>query len=106
MIGYGFCGIFRDILVRPPKFYYPGELPNVALFNAMHKDPATTKRSLRFFGIVAVCAFIYEWIPQVIMPLLQALPLICYFGAGHWKPYVLGSGRAEVGFVRIISCGL
>ncbi len=24
MIGYGTCGLFRDILVRPPKIYYPG----------------------------------------------------------------------------------
>ncbi|KAG6357961.1 hypothetical protein INS49_013844 [Diaporthe citri] len=25
MIGYAFTGIYRDILVRPPKIYYPGE---------------------------------------------------------------------------------
>lgn len=24
MMGYGFAGLFRDILVRPPKIYYPG----------------------------------------------------------------------------------
>lgn len=24
MIGYCFTGIYRDILVRPPKIYYPG----------------------------------------------------------------------------------
>lgn len=24
MIGYAFTGIYRDILVRPPKIYYPG----------------------------------------------------------------------------------
>lgn len=27
MIGYGFAGLFRDILVRPPRIYYPGVLP-------------------------------------------------------------------------------
>ncbi|KAK7700666.1 hypothetical protein SLS64_010810 [Diaporthe eres] len=53
MIGYAFTGIYRDILVRPPKIYYPGVLPNVALFNAMHKNPSVTKKSLRFFAIVA-----------------------------------------------------
>jgi hypothetical protein len=43
MIGYGLAGLFRDILVRPPMIYYPGVLPNVALFNAMHKNPSVTK---------------------------------------------------------------
>lgn len=98
MIGYGFCGLFRDILVRPPGMYYPGVLPNVSLFNAMHKDPATTKRSLQFFGIVAACTFAYQWLPTVIMPLLASLPLICYFGHGKWKAFAMGSGT--VGFVR------
>lgn len=58
MIRYGFAGIFRDILVRPPKIYYPGVLPNVALFNAMHKNPSVTKNSIRFFTYVAVATFI------------------------------------------------
>jgi hypothetical protein len=61
MIGYGFAGLFRDILVRPPKIYYPGVLPNVALFNAMHKNPAVTRNSIKFFGIVAIIAFTWEW---------------------------------------------
>lgn len=28
MMGYGFAGLFRDILVRPPKIYYPGVVSN------------------------------------------------------------------------------
>jgi hypothetical protein len=60
MIGYGFAGIFRDILVRPPSMYYPGVLPNVSLFNAMHCNPSVTKKSLAFFAYVAVGAFVYE----------------------------------------------
>lgn len=92
MIGYGFAGLFRDILVRPPAIYYPGVLPNVSLFNAMHRNPTVTRSSLKFFGIVAVAAFCYEWFPQVIFPLLASLPLICYFGHGNWIAYILGSG--------------
>jgi hypothetical protein len=97
MIGYGFAGLFRDILVRPPSIYYPGVLPNVALFNAMHRNPTVTKNSLKFFGIVAVCTFCWEWFPTVIFPMLGSLPLLCYFGHGHWITYLLGSG--SYGFV-------
>ncbi|KAL9111260.1 MAG: hypothetical protein Q9227_004338 [Pyrenula ochraceoflavens] len=101
MMGYGFAGLYRDILVRPPKMYYPGVLPNVALFNAMHRDPATTRNSLRFFGIVAVAAFCYEWFPSLIWPLLGSLPLVCYFGHGHWKAWVLGSGTYGFGVLDL-----
>lgn len=66
MIGYGFAGLFRDILVRPPKIYYPGVLPNVALLNAMHRNPTVTKRSLKFFGYVSCVTFVYQFFPGVI----------------------------------------
>ena len=92
MIGYGFAGIFRDILVRPPKMYYPGVLPNVALFNAMHKNPTVTKSSLRFFTYVAIATFIWQWCPGVMFPMLSSLPLLCYMGHGNWQAFLLGSG--------------
>ncbi|KAI9642559.1 hypothetical protein NHQ30_009364 [Ciborinia camelliae] len=101
MIGYGFAGLFRDILVRPPNIYYPGVLPNVSLFNAMHKNPAVTKRSLKFFAIVASAAFVYEWFPSVIFPMLSSIPLICYFGHGNWKAYLMGSGYYGFGLLDI-----
>ncbi|ATZ50510.1 hypothetical protein BCIN_06g00120 [Botrytis cinerea B05.10] len=101
MIGYGFAGLFRDILVRPPNIYYPGVLPNVSLFNAMHKNPAVTKKSLKFFAIVACCAFCYEWFPSVIFPLLSSIPLVCYFGHGNWKAYLMGSGYYGFGILDI-----
>lgn len=99
MIGYGFAGLFRDILVRPPQMYYPGVLPNVSLFNAMHKNPSVTKKALKYFAIVASVTFVYEWLPELIFPLLGSLPLICWFGHGNWKAFVLGSGT--YGFVRL-----
>jgi len=92
MIGYGFAGLYRDILVRPPAMYYPGVLANVSLFNAMHRNPTVTKKSLRFFVIVASCLFVYEFLPGLIFPMLSSLPLLCYFGHGHWVTYLLGSG--------------
>ena len=100
MMGYGFAGLYRDILVRPPKIYYPGVLPNVALFNAMHRNPSVTKNSLKFFAYVACAAFIYEWFPSLIFPMLGSLPLLCYFTHGDWIGYVLGSGY--YGFVSFV----
>jgi len=52
--------------VRPPKIYYPGVLPNVALFNATHKNPSVTKKSLTFFAYVAGATFVWQYFPGVI----------------------------------------
>ncbi|KAF7195508.1 Oligopeptide transporter 7 [Pseudocercospora fuligena] len=101
MIGYGFAGVFRDILVRPPKIYYPGVLPNVSLFNAMHRNPTVTRNSLKYFIIVAVAAFIWEWFPELIFPVLASLPIICWFGHGNPIAYVLGSGTYGFGFLTL-----
>ncbi|KAK3385091.1 isp4 protein [Podospora didyma] len=85
MIGYGFAGIFRDILVRPPKIYYPGVLPNFA----------------QVFSYVAITTFIWQWLPGFIFPLLSSIPLLCYFAHGQWKGYVLGSGYYGFGMLDI-----
>ncbi|RBA11793.1 oligopeptide transporter 6 [Fusarium proliferatum] len=101
LIGYGFVGIFRDIVVRPPKIFYPVVLPNVALLNAMHKNPALTSRSLRYFAIVTICAFCWAWFPSLIWPMLGSLPLLCYIGHGNWIAYILGSGSQGFGILNI-----
>ncbi|OJJ49109.1 hypothetical protein ASPZODRAFT_13846 [Penicilliopsis zonata CBS 506.65] len=101
MIGYGFAGLLRDILVRPPTMYYPGVLPNITLFNAMHHNPSATKKALKYFAIVAATAFIWEWFPQVIFPLLSTMPIICWMGHGNWKAWVLGSGTYGFGLLDL-----
>ena len=101
MIGYGLAGLYRDILVRPPGIYYPGTLPSVSLFNAMHGNPSVTKRSLKVFCIIACCTFVYQWIPSLFWPMLGSLPLLCYFGHGNWIAYVLGSGNYGFGVLDV-----
>ncbi|KAF2208852.1 hypothetical protein CERZMDRAFT_122323 [Cercospora zeae-maydis SCOH1-5] len=97
LLGYGFAGLFRDILVRPPKMFYPSVLPNIALFNAMHRNPSVTRRSLAFFTYCATAAFVWQWFPQYIFPLLTSLPLLCWLGHGNPIAYVLGSGNYGFG---------
>ncbi|GIZ39931.1 hypothetical protein CKM354_000329300 [Cercospora kikuchii] len=99
LLGYGFAGLFRDILVRPPKMFYPSVLPNIALFNAMHRNPSVTRRSLAFFTYCATAAFIWQWLPQYLFPLLISLPLLCWLGHGNPIAYVLGSGKYGFGIL-------
>lgn len=66
----------------------------------MHRNPAVAANSLKFFGIVAVSAFVYEWFPSLIFPLLGTIPFVCYFGHGNWIAYILGSGNYGFGLLN------
>lgn len=99
--GYALVGLYRRILVRPPHMYYPGVLPTVSLFNAMHKNPHMAASSLRFFIFVALATFTYQWLPSFMAPVLSSLPLLCWAGRGSWKAFVLGSGSLGFGFMDL-----
>nr|A0A8J9RIY3.1 RecName: Full=Oligopeptide transporter phomP2; AltName: Full=Phomopsin biosynthesis cluster protein P2 [Diaporthe leptostromiformis]BDA39147.1 oligopeptide transporter [Diaporthe leptostromiformis] len=99
LTGYGLVGLYRHILVRPPSMYYPGILPTVSLFNAMHGDPRQTASSLRVFMAIASAAFVYQWLPSFVFPLLSSLPLLCWVGRGSWEAFVLGSGSLGFGLM-------
>lgn len=43
MIGYAFTGIYRDILVRPPKIYYPGGMMTFSLLPCYMYDHGPTQ---------------------------------------------------------------
>ena len=101
LMGYGFAGLYRDILVRPPQMYYPGVLPNVTVFNTLHRNPSVTAKSLKFFCIVTICAFGYQWFPSFIWPMLSSLPLLCYLGPTSWKVFLLGSGTYGFGILDL-----
>ncbi|EMF12399.1 OPT superfamily oligopeptide transporter [Sphaerulina musiva SO2202] len=100
-IGYGIAGLLREHLVTPPTMYYPMSLPKVALFRAMHSSSATTKKGVKFFAIALTATFVWTWFPQYIIPVLASLPIICWFGHGNPKAFVLGSGTYGFGFFTL-----
>lgn len=101
LMGYGLVGLYRHILVRPTQMYYPGVLPTVSLFNAMHRDPRRTSSSLQFFSWTASAAFLYQWLPSFVFPLLSSLPVLCWMGHGSWVAFVLGSGTLGFGLMDL-----
>ena len=70
LIGYGMAGIMRSILVYPTFAVYPQLMPTVQLFDTLHRGHAhiMQKKRLRFFWIVFVGIFVWEWFPEYIAP--------------------------------------
>ncbi|KAF5365456.1 hypothetical protein D9758_010828 [Tetrapyrgos nigripes] len=79
LIGYGMAGVMRDVLVYPTFAVYPQLMPTVQLFDALHRgqDAIMQKKRLRFFWILFIGIFVWEWFPEYIAPTLTGISIFC-----------------------------
>lgn len=84
ILGYAFAGLTRRFLVRPASMIWPGTLASTAMFTTMHKNenkPANgwTISRYRFFIYVWAAAFVWYFIPGLLMPALSYFNVITWF---------------------------
>ncbi|KAJ3061563.1 hypothetical protein HDU98_002493 [Podochytrium sp. JEL0797] len=77
LIGYGFAGLFRQVLVYPSQNYYPGLLAQVSLYENLHRGEGINKQMTRYFFTIVGCIFLWEWLPNWIAPSLIGISVIC-----------------------------
>lgn len=55
----------RSFLVYPTFAVYPQLMPQVQLFDALHRghEAVMQKRRLKFFWIIFIAIFVWEWFP-------------------------------------------
>ena len=77
LIGYGLTGIARSYLVYPTWAVYPFLMPQVQLFDAMHRGKGIFLQRKRriFFWAVLVAIFVWEWFPEYIAPYVHVSSL-------------------------------
>ncbi|KAI9364147.1 OPT family small oligopeptide transporter [Pilaira anomala] len=78
MVGYGIAGQLRNFLVYPINMIWPTSLPTVSLLRTLNGSQEESKWRTRFFFMVFSGIFIYEFIPQYMMPLLGGISIICF----------------------------
>ncbi|KAI9334543.1 OPT oligopeptide transporter protein-domain-containing protein [Obelidium mucronatum] len=96
-LGYGFAGLTRRFLVRPTAMWWPGNITTIAIFSSFHNADTGAIESSRYtwtrttlFWVSFVALFVYQWIPQMFAPALQAIAIACVFaGRGSGKPGVM-----------------
>ncbi|EPQ52747.1 OPT oligopeptide transporter [Gloeophyllum trabeum ATCC 11539] len=102
LLGYGFAGILRVLLVFPTYALYPATVPQVNLLQSMHTGNYLSKKKMRFFWIVFTAIFCWEIIPTWMFPLLTAFSIVCL--ADHGKHDFVrnffggGSSNEGIGF--------
>lgn len=84
ILGYAFAGLTRRFLVRPSGMIWPGTLMSAAMFSTLHKEenkPADGWRISRwnFFYIVWTVAFLFYFLPGLLMPALSYFNVITWF---------------------------
>ena len=84
MIGYAFAGLTRRFLVRPAAMIWPGTLMSSAMFTTMHRNEnkkanGWTISRYRFFIIVWASAFLWYFLPGLLMPALSYFSVVTWF---------------------------
>lgn len=76
-VGYGFAGLLRRVLVYPTKMVWPSLLPMNTLLETLHRNRRETRNRLRFFWWILIAAFVWEVLPEYVMPILTGVSVFC-----------------------------
>ncbi|CAI0378726.1 unnamed protein product [Linum tenue] len=100
LLGYGWAGLFRKILVDSPFMWWPANLVQVSLFRALHEKEKRAKGGytrLQFFTIVFICSFAYYAFPGYFMPSISTISVICLVWSRSITAQQVGSGMSGLG---------
>ncbi|MCJ1394527.1 hypothetical protein MMC18_007406 [Xylographa bjoerkii] len=84
VLGYAFAGLTRRYLVRPASMIWPGTLMSTAMFTTMHKSENKIANGWRitrwrFFILVWSGAFMWYFLPGLLMPALSYFSIVTWF---------------------------
>ncbi|KIJ17327.1 hypothetical protein PAXINDRAFT_175818 [Paxillus involutus ATCC 200175] len=99
LIGYGFAGILRNLLVWPTYALYPSQLPSISLLQSMHFGGFLNRKKMKYFWIVFTAIFCWEIVPTWMFPLLTAFSVICLAdnGKSAFVRNLFGAGSSNKG---------
>ncbi|KIY72610.1 OPT superfamily oligopeptide transporter [Cylindrobasidium torrendii FP15055 ss-10] len=107
LLGYGLGGMMKSLLVYPTYCVYPNVVPTVQMFDVLHRntDNFLQKKRLNFFWILFVGAFIWEWFPEYIAPLLTGVSIFCLAKRDSpWVTRVFGGAAGNEGLGLFSLC--
>lgn len=84
ILGYTFAGLTRRFLVRPSGMIWPGTLMSAAMFTTLHKEENKEANGWKisrwkFFYAVWLGAFLFYFLPGLLMPALSYFNVITWF---------------------------
>ncbi|KAJ2918838.1 hypothetical protein MD484_g1624, partial [Candolleomyces efflorescens] len=107
LMGYGIGGLMRSFLVYPTYIVFPNLLPTVQLFDALHRGKKIflQKKRVRFFWIIFVAIFVWEWFPEYIAPTLTGISIFCLANRNSpWFTRIFGGAAGNEGLGAFALC--
>ncbi|GAA5887704.1 hypothetical protein JCM6882_001503 [Rhodosporidiobolus microsporus] len=107
LFGFGIAGLMRAFCVFPTYIVYPNLVPTVNLFDALHRDKSVTnqKKRLRFFWIVFITIFVWQWIPEFVAPTLTGISIFCLAKRDSaWFTRIFGGSNGNEGLGMFSIC--
>ncbi|KAG6907869.1 hypothetical protein DXG01_007083 [Tephrocybe rancida] len=98
-------GIMRIFLVYPTFAVYPQLMPNVQLFETLHRghEAVMQRKRLKFFWIIFVGIFAWEWFPQT--STLTGISIFCLANQkSAWFTRVFGGAAGNEGLGAFSLC--
>ncbi|RDW70319.1 hypothetical protein BP5796_08716 [Coleophoma crateriformis] len=98
ILGYGIAGLLRKILVYPTKFFYPANLPIMSLLDTLHREKEGNRRRLKVFYIAFALIFVWEVVPEYLMPILTGVSIFCLAKRNSMAfTYIFGGANGNEG---------
>ncbi|KAK4052813.1 hypothetical protein OIV83_002100 [Microbotryomycetes sp. JL201] len=107
LFGYGLAGLCRSFTCYPTYILFPNLVPTVNLFDVLHRDlnGAAQKKRLRFFWIVFIAIFIWEWFPEFLAPTLTGISIFCLANQNSaWFTRIFGGSNGNEGLGMFSLC--
>ncbi|GAA6013368.1 hypothetical protein JCM10207_000871 [Rhodosporidiobolus poonsookiae] len=107
LFGFGIAGLMRAFCVFPTYIVYPNLVPTVNLFDALHRDKnvQNQKKRLRFFWIVFISIFVWQWIPEFVAPTLTGISIFCLAKRDSaWFTRIFGGSNGNEGLGMFSLC--
>ncbi|GAA5835259.1 hypothetical protein JCM11251_006662 [Rhodosporidiobolus azoricus] len=107
LFGFGIAGLMRAFVVFPTYIVYPNLVPTVNLFDALHRDKnvLNQKKRLRFFWIVFITIFVWQWIPEFVAPTLTGISIFCLAKRDSaWFTRIFGGSNGNEGLGMFSLC--
>ncbi|KAI8869313.1 OPT family small oligopeptide transporter [Ramicandelaber brevisporus] len=102
MVGYGFAGLCRRLLIFPASMIWPAILANVVLLRSFHERtnwPGLSRTKM--FWTVLIGAFVWYWVPGYAFSVLSNIAILCLFNRRSKLMFQLSDGMHGLGIAGI-----
>ncbi|XP_027172321.1 oligopeptide transporter 1-like [Coffea eugenioides] len=100
LLGYGWAGMHRNVLVDSPYMWWPENLVQVSLFRTLHEKEKRSRGGLtrlQFFLLLFTTSFAYYLVPGYFFPAISCISVACFIWKNSVLAQQLGSGLHGMG---------